>query len=472
MILDPSGRGATARQLGLAGIAMILAIAALLYLLMLRYTGHFTEKVPVTAQLTSTGDGLPAHADVKFRGMVVGTVDSVDVVAAGARQRAEIALKPAVAETIPANVTARAVPSNIFGVTAIELVDNGPDAATLHSGMTIAEDTGAPTIALQTTLNTLRTVLDRIQPEKLGRVLGTLSAALDSSSRVPGSTIERLDLWLTQVHDIPHIGDLLGNLGRASQALSESAPDLVGVLAQSVTTARTLTEKRSNLVALLTNASGAVDSVNALFARNPNSGKYLVSGLDGLFGGLAQDPQAIPFTAANLNTALRRLQSVFRYGPQKQMVWTMDVTFTPFQQYTAKDCPRYGTLRGPRCGGPTVPNVAPPQQYPSSLQPQWLDAAGPKPLPAPTPAAPVQTPAQPLLPGLSQLPGLPKIPGITAPAADHTGTDSGTVHPASMRGMAAVGAVVGGKPNVAQVLLLGPVLAGGHVTVSEGGAAQ
>ncbi|WP_280274657.1 MlaD family protein [Nocardia wallacei] len=478
MILDPRGRGATARQLTVAGLAVLLVFAALLYLLALRYTGRFTDKVPVGAVLTSTGDGLPTRADVKFRGMVVGTVDGVEMVAKGERQRADIALKPGVAETIPANVTARVIPNNLFGVTAIELVDNGAASATLRAGAVIPEDTGAATIQLQTTLNVLRNVLNNIQPEKLGRVLATLSAALEPGARVPGSTIERLDAWLTQVHEIPQIGGLLGDLGQAATALSQSAPELVGVLSDSVTTARTLAERRSELVALLTNAGTTVDSVNTLFARNPDAGKFLVGGLDDLFGGLARDPDAIPFTAANLNTALQRLKTVFRWGPRRQMVWAMDATFTPFQQYTAEDCPHYGELYGPRCGGPSVPAVAPPPQLPPLMQPRWLDAAGPRPTPAaPAPGTPPLPgiAGLPAIPGLPALPGLPSIPGLTAPAANPVPAPGIRPAAAGLRGADAVAAVVGGRPNLAQLLLLGPVLAGGSVTVTtvpEGGATQ
>lgn len=351
MILDPSGRGPSARRLTLAGLAMLCVLALLLYLLALRYTGRFEDKVMVSAELTSTGDGLPGHADVKFRGMVVGSVEGVQVVAKGERQRAALDIKPAVAGAIPGNVRARVIPNNIFGVTAVELVDNGPSTGTLKAGTVIAEDTSAGTVQLQTTLNILRTVLANIQPEKLGRVLATLSAALDPSARVPGSTIERLDTWLPQVHAIPGIGDLLGNLGRAATALSRSAPDLVGVLSNSVTTARTLNDHRARLEALLTNGASTIDAVNGLFARNPDSGKFLVAGLDQLFGGLAKDPSAIPDTAANLDAALHRLAETFRFGPAGQMLWTMDVSVTPFQQYTAKDCPHYGNLYGPWCGG-------------------------------------------------------------------------------------------------------------------------
>ncbi|APA98477.1 MlaD family protein [Nocardia seriolae] len=456
MILDPSGRGPTARQLTLAGLALLATVALLLYVLALRYNGRFEDKVAVTAELTSTGDGLPAHADVKFRGMVVGRVQDVTVVAKGARQRAALAIEPQVAGTIPASVAARVIPNNIFGVTAVELVDTTPSRATLRAGATIPEDTSTATVQLQSTLNVLRTVLTDIQPEKLGRVLSTLSAALDPAARVPGSTVERLDHWITEVRAIEEIGDLLGNLGRAASALSESAPDLVGTLAKSVTTARTLTEQRAALVNLLTSGGSAVDTVNGLFARNPDSGKFLVSGLDQLFGSLAQDPQAIPYAIANLNTALQRLQTTFTFGPKKQMVWKMDVSFTPFQQYTTKDCPRYGDLSGPRCGGSTVPETAPAQEFPQQQAPKWLDAAGPAPTLPATPSLPV-------------IPGLPAIPGLTAPASWTGKTQQG--QPDGLRGTEAIAALVGGKPDAAQILLLTPLLAGGSlVPAATGGA--
>ncbi|MDE1670871.1 MlaD family protein [Nocardia gipuzkoensis] len=473
MILDPSGRGPTARQLTLAGLAVLTTIAVLLYLLALRYTGYFEDKVPVTIVLTSTGDGLPGRADVKFRGMVVGRVAGVDVVARGAEQRAGVDLKPGLASTIPVNVTARVIPNNLFGVTAIELLDNGPETRTLRAGATIPEDTGSETVALQTTLNVLRNVLQNIQPEKLGRVLATLSAALDPAARVPGSTVERLDNWLTEIRATPGIDALLGDLGRASIALSQSAPELVGVLSESVTTARTLAERRTKLIDLLATGNATVDSVNALFARNPDAGKFLVSGLDDLFGGLAKDPEAIPYTAANLNVALQRLATTFHFGPAKQMVWKMDVSFTPFQQYTAQDCPHYGDQYGPRCGGATVPEVAPEQNYPPQLIPKWLDAAGPAPAPvAPLGALGLVLPELPAIPGLPFLPGLPSIPGLSpapspvAPVAPDAQSPGAPVQPIALRGSDAVAAIVGTRPTVAQYLLLSPVLAGGSVTVT------
>ncbi|RDI45269.1 MlaD family protein [Nocardia mexicana] len=470
MMIDPTGRGPSPRALVLGGVAVAAAVSAVVYLLGLRYTGHFGDDVAVTAVMTGTGDGLPEHADVKFRGMLVGRADGADIVARGERQNVRLALNADVAQSIPETVTARVVPANIFGVTAIELVDNGP-AAGLRAGATIRQDTSTETTQLQTTLTTLRTVLDNIQPDKLGRVLGTLADALDPAARVPGSTIERLDQWTTTVRATPGIGELLGNLGAASAAISRSTPELVDVLAESVTAARTVIDRRAGVVALLSGAGAAVDATNSLFARNPDAGKELVSGLDETFGALAADPGAIAESVANLNVALSKLATVFNWGPSKQMNWAITVTFTPFKQYTAQDCPHYEYLYGPRCGGPSVPDSAVPQQFPPQLLPRRAEAAGP-----PVPGPP--TPLGLTLPGIPSLPGLPALPGPPAPPGPPSADGVPAAGPvpestapaaAPLRGADAIAAMVGGRPTTAQLLLLAPVLADGSVTVTPSG---
>ncbi|MFD5177645.1 MlaD family protein [Nocardia sp. NPDC058379] len=445
MILDPSGRGPSALRLGLFGVLIAVLLAAVVYLLGLRYNGEFLDTVEVTARMTSTGDGVPQRADVTFRGVLVGQVAGTDIAARGERQEVRLRIEPALAQRIPATVTVRVVPNNIFGVTAVELVDNGPAPDPLRDGATVTQDTSEVGAQLQTTLTTLRTVLDAIDPIRLATVLGTLADALDPSYRMPGSTIERLDTWTTQVRATPGIGDLLGDLGAAASAVNESAPQLVDTLVSSVTAARTLTEKRANLIALLTAARGAVGVTNTLFERNPDAGPELVGGLHETFGALAADSGAIGTAVANLDTALSKLATVFNWGPDRQMRWVVDVSFTPFTQYTAADCPRYGSLAGPRCGGATVPYTAPEQHIPTQLLPGRLEAAGPP----------------PVLPGVPAIPGLTPNAVVPGPAAPASATA-----PASLHGVEAIEALVGRPPNAAQLVLLTPVLADGAVQVT------
>jgi virulence factor Mce-like protein len=517
VIIDPSGRGPTMRQMFGAGIVFIAVLALLLALLMLRYRGDFDDKVPVTAMLTTTGDGLPADADVKFRGVLVGTVEGVDVAAQGEIQQVRISMDPGFVDGVPSTVTARVVPSNIFAVTSVELIDNGA-AEPIAAGDEIHQDTSKATIALQDTLTQLRDILDKIDPVQLGHVLGTLSTALEPGGRAAGSTIARLDNWLTQIDAaIPDLGSDLQSFAAAAAGVNESMPELIDVLNSSVTTANTIASERENLITLLASAGGTVDTVNTLFAANPNSGKEVVVGLNETFGALALDPDAISQTMANLNGSIAAMNTTFNWGPSQQMSWGMDLSFTPFTPYTRADCPRYGDMAGPSCY--TAPIGSNPGVLPSQLRPRRLETAGPAPdLTAPpagqplalpgVPAVPApQLPAPqlptPQLPGLAlpnlQLPSLPlpnmpqpnpplpnapqpntpqpntpqpknpQLPGFTPASATTPAARSG-----GLRGPAAVRALAGERANVTQLMLLSAALQGGALypvaPAADGGA--
>jgi virulence factor Mce-like protein len=505
MIIDPSGRGPTMRQLLIAGVCGLVVFALILGFLMARYRGYFVPKVNVVANLTTTGDGLPSQADVKFRGVLVGAVKNVDVAAKGERQKVEIELKPEFAGDVPSNVTARVVPSNLFAVTSVELVFNGPADQYLHEGSQIAEDRSQGTIALQDTLTTVRTILDKIDPVQFGRVLGTLSQALDGSGRMPGSTVERLDRWLQSVDDsIPDLGVLLNDFSTSFHALNQSAPELVDVLGSSVKTAQTIADRRTALIALISNGAGTVDTVNALFARNGDVGKQVTAGTSDMFGALAADANSIPETIASLNNSLRKLNTTFHWGPQRQMVWNAGITLTPYKPYALEDCPRYGSLPGPSCV--TAPTIADPGYLPESMRPRALDSAAglPKlPLPAGLPAIPgvttpggtadaaagipgptgprptspfAGTPLEGLFPQL--FPPAPAAAPAPAPAAGQPAPEGGSpakpasapaAGPISYEGDAAITALLGRRPTTAEYLLLSSALRGGTLQITESG---
>ncbi|MGF6881927.1 phospholipid/cholesterol/gamma-HCH transport system substrate-binding protein [Nocardia sp. GAS34] len=498
MIIDPSGRGPTMRQLLVAGVAGVVVFALILTFLMARYKGYILHpKVDVTANLSTTGDGLPSDADVKFRGVLVGSVKDVAVAEQGTQQQVHIELKPEYTDGIPANVTARVVPSNLFAVTSVELVYNGSDQASLHQGSQIAEDRSQGTIALQDTLTTVRTILNKIDPVQLGRVLGTLSYALESGSRVPGSTVERLNDWLTKVRAaVPNVGQTLDNFSSSFDALNQSAPQLVQTLAESVKTAKTISDKRAAVAALITGSESTVDKVNALFAANGDAGERLTRDTGTVFGAISADPQAIPAAIASLNTSIRALNTTFHWGPQRQMVWNVGLTFTPYKPYDRSNCPRYGTMAGPSCG--TAPVVSDPGPATPALKPRALDSARGLPpltavpgLPA-IPGLTVSAPAAPVAPAVpfagTPLQGLfpSGIPGLSMPTAPKPAAPNGPAAlPVSPKpaaapiagtvdytGDAAVTALLGRQPTIAEYLLLSSILNGGTLQVTENGAGR
>ncbi|WP_067463094.1 MlaD family protein [Nocardia amamiensis] len=491
MIIDPSGRGPSMRQLLIAGLCGLVVFALALTFLMLRYQGYFREKVNVTANLTTTGDGLPERADVKFRGVLVGAVQNVDVAAKGELQKVRIEMKPEFAGGIPANVTARVVPSNLFAVTSVELVFNGPSDQYLREGSVIEEDRSQGTIALQDTLTTVRDILDKIDPVQFGRVLGTLSQALDGSGRMPGSTVERFDRWLLAVDEsIPDLGVLLGDFSASFHALNQSAPELVDVLGSSVQTARTIADRRSELVALITGTSRTIDTVNDLFARNPDVGKEVTAGTSDMFGALTADPDAITRSLLNLSETMRRMDTTFHWGPQQQQVWNAGVTLTPYRPYSAADCPRYGELVGPSCY--TAPAVAELPELPEQLRPRALASAAGLPPVVPMPGLPlipgVTTPDPARATAAAPTGGVPAPfagtpleglfpmlpPGLLPPAAPAPAAPEGTpsAAPISYQGDSAIVALLGRKPTTVEYLLLSSILKGGTMHVSDNGAGR
>ncbi|WP_194816583.1 MCE family protein [Nocardia sp. XZ_19_385] len=492
MIIDPSGRGPTMRQLMVAGVAGLIVFALIMGFLMARYRGYFVPKVNVVAQLTTTGDGLPAKADVKFRGVLVGAVKDVDVAARGETQNVRIEMKPDLAKGVPSNVTARVVPSNLFAVTSVELVFNGPSDQFLREGAVIEEDRSQGTIALQDTLTSVEKVLDKIDPVQFGRVLGTLSQALDGSGRMPGSTVERLDRWLLSVdQSIPDLGVMLGDFAGSLHALNQSAPELLDVVNSSVQTARTIADRRAQLVELITGTSSTVDKVNDLFARNPDVGKQLTAGTSDTFGALAADPQSVTQAIVNLGNSTAKLNTVFTWGPQKQMVWNLGLTFTPYKPWTAADCPRYDELAGPSCATAPAEAILPP--LPENLKPRRLDSSIGLPALLPIPGLPMipglttegapaptaQDPTKPFagtpLEGLFPwLPGL--LGGEPAPAAPAAPAEQPEVKPAaapiSYQGEDAMTQLLGRKPTASEVLLLSTIMRNGTLQVTPSGGSR
>ena len=98
-------------------------------LLLVKATGRLDPYIRVVADLVNVGDGLPQRSDVKYHGVLVGVVNDVTPAAHGTPNFVHIDLNPEYATSIPATVTARVVPSNVFAVSSVQLVDRGPGAA-------------------------------------------------------------------------------------------------------------------------------------------------------------------------------------------------------------------------------------------------------------------------------------------------------------------------------------------------------
>ncbi|MGV9710161.1 MlaD family protein [Gordonia sp. NPDC003424] len=380
-LIETDGRNPSMLQYVLRGLAFLIALAILFVVLFLRYQGVFTKTVPVTAQLNDVGDGLINNADVRYNGLIVGTVKSIDLSdqMGTDNQRLKdvhIDVSPDQATGIPANVTARTVPSNLFGVNSVELVrPEQPAQEHLDSGATIPADQTLPTIRLQDAQNELHELLTAVPPEDLAAVLGTLADALKGGGTVFGTFVPVLNSYWRTINEQfpPGAPGGFDNFNNAVQGLSQSTPQLLDALGRSVIPAMTIAEKQQDLTALLSAGQGLLDQTQTLFASNGDAGKRLVRDLNRMLGAAVLEPEALPQALSALNALAAKVLTVFT-GVNGHPQLNIGVSFGAFLRYTRQNCPvydggPYGQLRGPGCVGPgtgTGPTMSGPLMiYPS-----------------------------------------------------------------------------------------------------------
>ena len=92
--LDQYGRGPSDGQLLMGGIVVSLVIALTIGTLLMKSTGRLYKFVRVVADMVNVGDGLPKSSDVKYHGLLVGSVSKVVPAIDGDPNFVHLYLKP------------------------------------------------------------------------------------------------------------------------------------------------------------------------------------------------------------------------------------------------------------------------------------------------------------------------------------------------------------------------------------------
>ncbi|MGK2869518.1 MAG: MlaD family protein [Mycobacterium sp.] len=531
--IETDGRGLTDRQLLATGIAILLVAALVSGVLLIKATGRLDARVPVVAALINVGDGLPQRSDVKYHGVLVGMVNDVTPAAHGDPNFVRIDLKPEYAASIPGTVTARVVPSNVFAVSSVQLVDRAPDTPDpgppIAAGAQIPEDTELPTVLFQTTISKLRDILaatGRGREDKTIGVLAAINAATENRRTELLSSGAQLNRLIDQLDSIVATDpgpSTVSALIDATTGLQGTAPELLDALHVAVAPMQTLVEQSAQLTALVNGGVSTMSTTHAALSNHADRLVQITSDLTPVLGQLADtDHHWVPAFVK-----LNQLSDKFF-----DHVWIPDLdtgnmrvnlSFTPTYTYTRADCPQYAGLKGPSCftaplvpTRPELPDVLLPQNYqpPKDLQPPAgtvlgvngnLVAVGPPlivpnrsladpnpPLPpwmapsapvpgtanpalAPTPPPPVPlSPLAPVAPRPGDPPPPPAAPGGPPLAAEAAPASfGGNVGPVGSRQERDVLSAATGQPaSTATQLLLGPVARGTTVAVTDqtGGA--
>lgn len=157
---DQGGRRPSSRTFRILGLlaATVLAVAGtVLYQL---GTGGYADTFKLTVMADKLGEGLTPGAEVKFRGLTIGSVKTLQS-AGFNKQKITLELEPRQAAALAADTTANFTSSNTFGLAAVELVSSG-QGPRLGPNQTLMVDTNVRSASITGLLR---------QGQKFGRIM-------------------------------------------------------------------------------------------------------------------------------------------------------------------------------------------------------------------------------------------------------------------------------------------------------------
>jgi phospholipid/cholesterol/gamma-HCH transport system substrate-binding protein len=526
---EPDGRGLSDRQLLGCGVAVLLVAAVVSATLLVKATGRLDPYVRVVAALVNVGDGLPQRSDVKYHGVLVGTVDSVTPAAHGDPNFVHIDLRPEYAAAIPASVTARVVPSNVFAVSSVQLVDRGPGPV-IEAGAQIPEDTELPTVLFQTTISKLRDILAATGRGREDKTVGVLAAINQATENrrtellASGAQLNRLIDQLDAIVATDPGPTTVSALIDATRGLQQTAPELVDALHNAVGPMQTLVEQRAQLTALVNGGVHTVGTTHTALSNHTDRLVKITGEMTPVVGQLADTSHHWVPAFVKLNQLVDKFFNEVWIHDRDIGNMRVNLSFTPTYTYTRADCPQYAGLKGPSCftaplvpTRPELPDVMLPQNYqppkdllpppgtvlgengnlvavgppyvnsdpsladPNPPLPSWMPPSPPIPGTANPALIPIQPPPVPLSPAAPVAPGS-RIPAPASPPPGPPQPLPAEAAPASYGGMSyggnvgpvgseyersQLGMITGAPASTATQLLLGPVARGTTVAVAQ-----
>jgi phospholipid/cholesterol/gamma-HCH transport system substrate-binding protein len=343
------------RRLVYAGVGFMTAVAVLIAASIAIYQKVFTPVTMVTVKADRAGLQLPKFGDVRIHGVLVGQVRSVSQ--NGHEAVIRLGLQPGQARKIPDNVSVEIRPTTLFGQKYVALVDPAqPSSTPLRDGSVIPASRVTTNVELQQVLATLFPLLRSIRPGDLNSTLYALATALQGRGEQLGRTVDDLESYLGAMNEqLPTLHADLKALADVSQTYALAAPDLVDLLRNATTTARTVVQEQRELKGFFT----SMTSLSTVSTRVLTTNEQAIIREGEVAEPLMQllDTYSPEYTCL-LQGADRytdRLAAIFKGGRVRQSMSWDAVQRRP---YTAADRPEYGEIgHGPWCLGLPNPRV-------------------------------------------------------------------------------------------------------------------
>ncbi|MDX6372791.1 MAG: phospholipid/cholesterol/gamma-HCH transport system substrate-binding protein [Nocardioidaceae bacterium] len=342
-------------RLLVAGVVFLTCIALLIAFSIAVYQKRFERVTMVEIHADRAGLQLAKFGDVRIHGVLVGQVRSVSE--NGKEAVIKVALDPAAADEIPANVSVQIIPTTLFGQKFISFVrPDNPSKEGLHDGQVIPSDRVETNVELSKILADLFPLLRAVEPAQLNYTLNALATALEGRGEQLGQTLDELDAYLGAISDkLPTLRQDLISLANVADIYDLAAPDLIDVLGNLTVTSKTIIDKAADLDVFFSDLQGlAVTSTRVLSDNERNLIRV----------GRVTEP-VLKLLAIYSPEFPCLLEGAAKYAPVlaksfggNQVKQFLEFGTAQYEPYHADDRPVYGEVgHGPWCSGLPNPDI-------------------------------------------------------------------------------------------------------------------
>ena len=342
----------------LIGVVFLAVLGSLIWLAVAIYNKQLTRSTMVTLYTDSTGNEMNLNADVMVRGVVVGQVRSIT--ASGSGARLSLAIQPAVAQELPANVTAPMLPTTLFGerYVALMLPAHG-SAQTLAQVRVIRQDDSHDAIELETVLNNLLPMLTAVQPQSLSVTLTAIADSLQGRGAQLGQTLDQINSYLRQFNpQLPELDNDIRELVQVTQTYTQAAPSIVGALRDFSVTSQTVASEAANLSSLYSTVTAASQNLTTFLDTNADNIISLSDVSVPTLQVLARYSAEFPCVFTDLADFVPDMNKVLGQNTsQPGLHVTVDPVDSMGPYVAGKDTPKYGDDLGPHCYPVPFPGI-------------------------------------------------------------------------------------------------------------------
>lgn len=330
---------------------LVLAAGVFTYL---SYTAAFTSTDTVTVLSPRAGLVMEDKAKVKFRGIQVGEVQSIEYAGDGAKLT--LAIRSGELRYIPSNAPVRIAGTTIFGAKAVEfLAPDDPLPTALAPGAQVkAEDVQ---LEVNTLFQTLTDVLQKIDPINLNATLSALAEGLRGNGDDVGALMSGINTYLAQLNPkLPAVQEDLRRTAVVANIYADAGPDLVRILDNAPSISKTVVEEEDNLNATLLAATGLAN--NGTATLEPAADNYIaaIQRLRAPLKVAAEYSPVIGCTLRGTSNAIETFAPIIGGIRPGLFVSSSFIPGAPAYTYP-ESLPIVGASGGPNCRGlPDVPS--------------------------------------------------------------------------------------------------------------------